>query len=634
MFDSVRNNKKLVQIFLLLITIPFALWGVDSYMSGGGAAGDLATVGKSKITQQQFQEALREQGERMRAATGGQFDAATMERPEVRQAVLENLINQRLLLVHAMESRVGVSNEQLAQAIASIPELQVDGQFSVERFEQIAAAQNLSKQGLEARLRQDMATRMTLLPVVEGKLVSRTGGNAFLAAALEEREISEMSLKPEAYLSKVQLSADAIKDFYESNKGRFEVPEQVRFEYVVLSQQAFEQKSQASDAEIKAWYDERQDRYKLPEERRASHILILADKNATPEVIQAAEAKAADLLAQVKKNPADFAKLAKQYSQDPGSASAGGDVGAVARGAMVKPFEDAVFALKEGQISDLVRTDYGFHVIRLTSVKPERVKPLAEVRTEIAAELKTQLAAKKYAEAADQFTNTVYEQADSLKPVVEQLGLQLQQGPWLAKGRQIPGLSEKMVAALFSDDAIKNKRNTEAIEVAPNTLMAARVLEHKPAALLPLEQVQSQIEAKLKRDEAAKLAAAEAEARLAKLNAGETAAASWSSTRTIARAGAQGISGPALKAVFGAKADKLPAYVSVASLDGSTTLYRISKVKPYLAADKDDAKAAALREQYEQMASEADFTAWLASLRERYKVEINHKALAAKASAE
>lgn len=634
MFDSVRNNKKLVQLFLLLITIPFALWGVDSYMSGAGAGGDLATVGKSKITQQQFQEALREQGERMRAATGGQFDAATMERPEVRQAVLENLINQRLLVVHAMESRVGVSNEQLAQAIASIPELQVDGQFSVERFEQIASTQGLSKQGLEARLRQDMATRMTLLPVVEGKLVSRTGGNAFLAAALEEREISEASLKPEAYLPKVQLAADAVKNFYENNKGRFEVPEQVRFEYVVLSQQAFEQKSQASEAEIKAWYDERQDRYKLPEERRASHILILADKDATPEAVKAAEAKAADLLAQVKKNPADFAKLAKQYSQDPGSASAGGDVGAVARGAMVKPFEDAVFALKEGQISDLVRTDYGFHVIRLSSIKPERIKPLAEVRTEIVTELKAQLAAKKYAEAADQFTNTVYEQADSLKPVVEQFNLPLQQGPWLAKGRQIPGLNEKMVAALFSDDAIKNKRNTEAIEIAPNTLMAARVLEHKPATLLPLEQVQSQIEAKLKRDEAAKLAAAEAEARLAKLNAGEAVAVSWNNNRSIARAGAQGISGPALKAVFGVKADKLPAYVSVASLDGSTTLYRISKVKPYVAADKDDAKAAALREQYEQMASEADFTAWLASLRERYKVEINKQALAAKPTVE
>jgi peptidyl-prolyl cis-trans isomerase D len=631
MFDSVRNNKRLVQIFLLLITIPFALWGVDSYMQSSGGA-ELATVGKTKITQQEFQQALREQGDRMRNSIGEQFDPATMDRPEVRMAVLENLINQRLLTVHAMESHIGVSNEQLAQAIASIPALQVDGQFSVERFESIAAAQGMSKQGLEARLRQDMATRMAVLPVAEGTLVSRAGGNAFLAAALEEREISEMTFKPEAYLAKATLATDAAKNFYESNKVRFEVPEQIRFEYVVLSQAELEQKTQVSDAEVKAWYESHQDRYTQAEERRASHILVLADKDAKPEVVKAAEDKANDLLAQVKKNPSDFAKLAKQNSQDPGSASAGGDVGVVARGAMVKPFEDSVFALKEGQISDLVRTDYGFHIIRLSSVKPARIKPLADVKAEIVAELKSQAAAKKYAEAAEQFTNTVYEQADSLKPVIEQFGLQAQQSPWLAKGRQVPGMNEKMQAALFSDDAIKNKRNTEAVEVAPNTLMAARVIEHKPAALLPLEQVQAQIETKLKRDEAAKLAAADAEARLAKLNAGDASAATWSNSRSIARAGAQGISGPALRAVFAVKADKLPAYASASSLDGTTTLFRISKVKLFEAGDKDDAKAAALRQQYEQLATEADFTAWLASLRERYKVVVNQKALAAKAA--
>jgi peptidyl-prolyl cis-trans isomerase D len=634
MFDSVRNNKRLVQIFLLLITIPFALWGVDSYMQSSGGADELATVGNTKITQQQFQQALREQGERMRNAMGPQFKPETMDRPEVRMAVLDTLINQRLLAVHAMESRIGVSNDQLAQTIANIPALQVDGKFSVERFEAIAAAQGLSKQGLEARLRQDLATRMVVLPVAEATLISRVGGNAWLAAALEERDISEMVLKPETYLPKVVLAPDAVKNFYESNKNRFEVPEQIRFEFVVLSQKEFEQKAQVSDAEVKVWYDSHQANYKQAEERRASHILILADKDAKPEVVKAAETKANDLLAQVKKNPADFAKLAKQNSQDPGSASAGGDVGVVARGAMVKPFEDSVFELKEGQISEVVRTDYGFHIIRLTSIKPERVKPLADVKAEIVAELKSQMAAKKYAEAADQFTNTIYEQSDSLKPVVEQFGLQPQQSPWLAKGRQVPGLNEKMVAALFSDDAIKNKRNTEAVEVAPNTLMAARVIEHKPAALLPLEQVQAQIETKLKRDEAAKLAAVDAEARLAKLNAGDANAATWSGSRSIARAGAQGISGPALRAVFEVKADKLPAYASSTALDGSATLYRISKVKSYAPSDKDDARAAALRQQYDQLATESDFTAWLASLRERYKVSINQKALATKPASE
>ncbi|HWU84877.1 MAG TPA: SurA N-terminal domain-containing protein, partial [Rhodocyclaceae bacterium] len=528
MFDSVRNNKRIVQIFLLLIILPFALWGVDSYMRGGGSSDAVATVADSKITPAQFEQALREQGERMRNAMGAQFKPETMERPEVRLAVLDNLINQRLLLVHAQKSRLGITDAQLAAAIASIPELQVDGKFSVKRFEEIAAAQGLSKQGLEARLRQDMAVRSEVLPVAAATLVARGSGNAFLSAALEQRDISEMSFKPEAYLGKVTLAADAVQKFYDDNKSRFEVPEQVRFEYVVLSQKAFEDKLQVSDVDIKAWYDSHPENYKQPEERRASHILIKADKDAKPEAVKAAEAKAADILAQVKKNPADFAKLAKQYSQDTGSAAAGGDVGVVSRGAMVKPFEDAVFALKEGQISDLVRTDYGFHIIRLTGLKPERVKPLAEVKAEIAEEIKAQTAAKKYAEAAENFNNVVYEQADSLKPAADQFGLQIQQGGWLARGRPAPGLDEKVVNALFSEDAIKNKRNIEAVEVAPNTLLSARVVESKPAALLPLEQVKAQIEAKLKRDEAAKLAAADAAARLEKLKAGDQNAATWS----------------------------------------------------------------------------------------------------------
>ena len=634
MFDSVRNNKRLVQVFLLLITLPFAFWGVESYMSDSGSADELATVGKTKITQQQFQQALREQGERMRTAMGDKFNQTTMERPEIRMAVLETLINQRVLAVHAMEARLSVSNEQLIAMISNIPALQEDGKFSVERFEQIAAAQGLSKVGLESRLRQDLATRMAVLPVAEAALVPRGSGNTMLAGALEEREVSELALKPEAYVAQAQLSADAAKTFYESNRSKFEEPERIRFEFVLLSQKDFEQKAQVSDEEIKAWYDSHQDSYRQAEERRASHILILAEKDAKDDVVKAAEAKARDLLAQVKKNPADFAKLAKQHSQDPGSAAQGGDVGVVARGAMIKPFEDSVFSLKQGEISDVVRTEYGFHIIRLSSLKPASVKPLAEVKAEIVVGLKAQNAAKKYAEAAENFTNMVYEQSDSLKPVVEQFSLKSQQSPWLAKGQQVPGLNEKIVAALFSDDAIKNKRNTEAIEIAPNTLIAARVTEHKPAEVIPFEQMQAEIEKRLKFDEAIKLAAKDAEARLAKLNAGEAVPATWGESRSIVRAGAQGISGLGLRAVFTANTDKLPAYASAPAQDGSTILYRISKVKPYVAGEKDDPRAAALRQQYAQLATEAEFAAWINTLRERYKVTINSKALLAKESKE
>ncbi len=227
------------------------------------------------------------------------------------------------------------------------------------------------------------------------------------------------------------------------------------------------------------------------EPRRASHILIRAAKDAAEAEVTAAKAKADQLLAQVRKSPDDFAKIAKENSQDPGSAEKGGDLDWFSRGAMVKDFEDVAFTLKEGQISDVVRSDFGFHIIRVTGVRPERVKPLDEVKADILAELKREAGVRKYAEAAEAFGNTVYEQADSLKPAAEKWKLELRQSQWLVKGGKLapPFDNQKLAAALFSDDGVKNKRNTEAVEVAPGTLVSARVLEHKPAALQPLEVV-------------------------------------------------------------------------------------------------------------------------------------------------
>lgn len=628
MFDTVRNNQKLVQVFLLVITIPFALWGVDAYVKNGGDAGAVATVGSSKITVEQFDKALNEQRDRMRANLGGQFNPAMLDAPEVRKALLENLINQRLLQLYAMESRLGVSNEQLAAFLTRIPDLQEDGKFSASRFEQLAAAQGLSKVGLEERIRQELALRAASSAVVEGGLQTKALSQQWLAAALEAREISPMVLRPEDFVGKVELGADAAKTFYEANLDKFKLPEQLRFEFVVLSQAAIAEATVIPEAEIKAWYDGHQDRYKSGEERKASHILILADKSASPDQVAAAESKAKEVLKQVRDKPADFAKLARQYSQDEMSAKQGGSLGVVSRGVMVKPFEDAVFALKDKEVSDVVRTDYGFHIIRLDNLKPGSQRPLAEVRAEIAAELKAQQAAKRYAEAAEGFMNIVYEQADSLSPAVEKYHLKLQQGPWIAKGRPVQGLSEKVISALFSDDAVKNKRNTEAVEIAPNTLMAARVVEFKPASTVPLDEVKVEIEKRLKRDEAAKLALKEAEQRLEKLKQGESVG-TWDVPKLIARAEAtkSGLGRDAMHAVFKLDPANMPAYTLAKQPDGSAVLFKVSKVVPMSSAQAESPQSNVLRQQYVQMMAEMDFAAWLQSLRERFKVSINSKML-------
>jgi peptidyl-prolyl cis-trans isomerase D len=548
----------------------------------------------------------------------------------MRRAALDTLINRRLLSDYAHRAHFVVSDQQLSQFIASVPSLQIDGKFSPERYDAVVAAQSLSKEAFEARLRQDLILQQAAGGLSGSSLAGKTASSLWQNALLEEREVASVELKPEQYVAQVKLAADAVKSYYDAHRKDFELPQQVRAEFVVLSQAALLGQINISDADIKAAYDAHPDRYKQEEQRRASHILILADKAAPEAKIAEAKAKAEALLAQVKKNPKDFAALAKSNSQDPGSAAKGGDLDWFGHDAMVKPFADAAFALKEGEISTVVRSDFGFHIIQLTGIRPGTSRALAEVRGEIEAELKQQAAAKKYAEAAETFTNTVYEQADSLKPAADKFSLEIQQSGWIAKGVSGNGLASnpKLLAALFSDDAVKNKRNTEAVEVAPNTLVSAHVIESKPATILAFDEVKASIEKKLTIEEARKLAIKDGEAKLAALRKGDAAQSSWGESRRIARLGAKDVPRASLDAIFKTPASPLPAFAGATGADGGYALYRITQVIPYSGTGNPLAKQ--LQDQYAQLIAGEEFAAWLGVLREKAGVEINQKALEAK----
>lgn len=630
MFDSVRNNKKVVQIILALIILPFAFWGVESYIGNMGTGKDVASVGDSKISLSEFQGAFREQQDRLRPMLGGR-DPALLESPELRSAVLENLIQRHLLDLQAKEMKLTVSNEQLASFIASVPQLQEDGKFSPQRYEALIAAQNKSKAQFEYEIRHDMTIQQAVAAVGNASLAGRTTADRWLAAQLEEREVSDVVLRSDAYLKQVKVTPEAIKAYYDANTPKFQVPEQLRAEYLVLSRDRLIEQVAVTDDEIKAWYDGHPERYRQAEERRASHILIAADSKGAADGMKAAEAKAAEVLAQLKKSPGDFAKLAKQYSQDPGSAGKGGDLEWFSRGAMVKSFEDAVFSLKEGQISDVVRSDFGLHIIKLTGVRPERVRPLAEVRSEIVGELKNQTAARKYAEIAESFSNTVYEQPDSLAPAAEKYKLSIQKSEWLRKDAAAAGPlgNAKLLAALFSDDAIKNKRNTEAVEVTPNVLVSARIVEYKPAAQQPLETVAPTIERLLTHEEAAKLAVKDGEQKLAKLNKGEKVDVTWSKPHAVIKGMAGELPPEASRAIFKADAAKLPAYSGAAGA-GGYALFRISQVKRYAPEAGEAPQVRAMRGEYARLIAEEELAGWIAALRAKYPVEINQAALESK----
>ncbi len=623
MFDAVRNNKRIVQVFLALITLPFAFFGVDSYMRNAGSGGDVASIGDMKITQQQFQQTLREQQDRLRTQLGDKFDPKMLENPEARKAILDDLINQRLLLVEARKKHMVASNEAIRQAISGIDTFKVDGKFSSERYEAALRAQGMSPAGFEAQLRQDLTLQQLAGAIGQSGLVARTVADRLLALQTEKRDVAEYRLSLDGYLGKVKLADDASKKFYDANAKQFETPEQAKADYVVLSMDAIAAQLAVTDAEIKSWYDSHKDRYVQPEERRASHILIASEKLGKDK----AKTKAEALLAEIRKTPTAFAELAKKNSDDPGSASKGGDLGYFGRGTMVKSFEDAAQSLKEGEISGVVESDFGFHIIKLTGIHAAKEKPLADVRSEIEAELKKSAGSRKFAEAAEAFSNMVYEQSDSLKPVADKFKLTIQHTDWL--GRQANPANgtmgnEKILAALFSDEAVKNKRNTEAVEIAPNTLVAARIAEYKPKALQPFDSVKSSIENLLKHKEAQVLASKDGEARLEALKKGDDKL-TWGSAKTVSRMDASQLPPTAAQSVFRMDTGKLPSYTGVELPGTGYALYKLIKVE---AGDKlDDARKLGMLKQLGNMAAQEDIQLYLAALRTRYKVEVNQAAL-------
>lgn len=628
MFDAVRNNKRIVQVFLALITLPFAFWGVDSYVRNASNDGAVAKIGDIKITTQQFQQQLRERQERFRAQMGQLYDPKMMDLPEVRQGILNEMIDQRVLMLEAQKNRVAASDEALRRAIASIPSFQEDGKFSAKNYEAIVRAQGMTPAGFEAQVRQDLTLQQIAGTVGRANVVSKSVADRILAIQAEKRDVQEYRFAPEAFVGQVKLEEDAARKFYDANPKQFEIPEQARAEFLVLSQETIGNQVTVSDAEIKSWYDSHKDRYQQAEERRASHILIKLDE--TDKDKAKIKAKAEEVLKEVQKNPAAFADLAKKNSQDPGSAQAGGDLGFFGKGAMVKPFEDAAFKLKEGEISGLVESDFGFHIIKVTAIRVPKEKTLAEVRPEIEAELKRGAASRKFAEAAEAFSNGVYEQADSLKPVADKFKLNIQQSGWLTRTpnpENGPLADEKILKSLFSEDSIKNKRNTEAVEIAPNTLVAARIAEYKPAARQPFESVKARVENMLKQQQAQILAKKAGEDRLAALLKGGDEKVSWSAVKTVSRLDSKLVPPVAVPAIFKVDAGKVPAYVGIELPGAGYSLYKVVKVEP---GKMDDERRRVIAGQLETLVAQEEMQAYIAALRSRYKVEIDKNLLEAK----
>jgi peptidyl-prolyl cis-trans isomerase D len=620
MFDFVRNHKIVLQIILGLIMLPFAFFGLDSYQRVFNSSSEVAEVAGTKITDQDFSKALRDQQERMSRALRG-IDPSLLDTPEMRGELLEGLITQRLLTVYGLRNNLIAGDEQLRQIIAAEPAFQENGKFSPAAYSAMLRAQNLTEQGFEGSLRQDLAMQQLLTGVAESGFVPATVARSLALIRGERREISEAVLAPEQFASQVKLAPEAIQAFYDANKQQFQIPEQIRAEYVTLSADAIAAQETVPAADVRKWYDDN-----------------MGAKSAERAV---AKKKADEVLAEVQKNPGSFADLAKKYSEDPGSKDKGGDLGFFGRGMMVKAFETAAWKLQPGQTSGLVESDFGFHIISLTAVKGDerqashilipspQVKEFEATRQEIERDLAKQRASKKYAESAEVFSNTAYEQAESLQPLADKFKLSIQKGDWITRqgqpGDKSPFGNGKLLASLFGDDALKNKRNTEAVEISPGLLVVARVLEHKPVVTRPLDDVRGEVVKLLTRKEALVIAQKAGAERLAALVKGDPAAVTWGAAKTVSRDAPLGLKPEALTAVFHADAAKLPAYSGLSLSDQGYAVYRVSKVIPLEKLEAEKEKG--LRQQLARLVSAQEYQAFVGGLRNNGKVQINKAAL-------
>ena len=511
MFDLVYKNKRIVQIILGLMTIPFAIWGIESYTRVSTGRDAVAKVNGIEITRRELDERMAGQIEQVRRAFGSQVDPSMFDTPEARRALLDGLIAQRLVMSEAGRRHLFMTKAAVIDAIAQAPEFQENGQFSEPRFTVYLASRNLTADRYVADLQTELPLARLASSVADAAIAPRTVVSRLLALEAQKREVSEVRIFGQQYLSQTGIDDAQIKAYYDANPAEFRSPERVRAEYVLLSADSLARQDPVTEAEVKAAYEQRASQFGVAESRSLSHILVKTKDEADK------------ILAEVRKTPARFADLAKKHSLDTGSAEKGGDLGVVSKEALDPKLAEAVFAMKQGELR-VAESQFGFHVLRVTAVQGGKARSLEEVRKELTAELSKQKGARKFAEAGEVFSNMVYEQSDSLKPAAEKFKLQVQTTGWIAKtARQELGALDnpKLLAALFSSDSLKGKRNTDAVQVAPGALVAARVIEHRLEEQIKYDEVKAAVGEMLRRRAAAALAQKDGEARLAELKKGK-----------------------------------------------------------------------------------------------------------------
>ncbi|NUY02193.1 SurA N-terminal domain-containing protein [Paraburkholderia youngii] len=630
MLDFFRNHQRLMMFMLILVILPgLGFVGIQGFRGFFDESANVASVNGHKITRVEYDDAMRQQIDRGRQMLGAQFDMKSFDTPERRRQMLDGMIEQRVLADETQRLHLTASDEAVRRALLSDPVISSlknpDGSIDLERYKQLLAMQGMTPDQYDERMRYNLAMQQLPASIAASAFTSKTLAQHLTELAQQQREVQGIAFHPHDYEAKIQPTDAQLQTYYDAHRNDFATPATATIQYLVMSPATLGASVQPSDADLKKYYDDNIAHFRTEGEVRASHILIAAPKDASAADKAKAKQKAEELLAQLKAHPDQFAQIAQQSSQDPGSASKGGDLGYFGRGMIAggQAFDDAVFALKKDEISGIVQTDFGFHIIKVTDVKPAVTKSFDEVKDQITRELKTQLASKAFTDGSEAFTSLVYEKAKSLQPAADKFKLQIQTAtvtpqPDAKLPPDSPLNNPKFLAAVFANDSVSAHNNTQAIDVGNNTLIAARVTDYKPAAVPAFDAVKDAVRQKVIAEQANEAAHKDGAAKLAEFEKSK-ATAGFSSPLKVSRNDAQGVPPAALSAIYKVDAQKLPAYVGVDLGDDGYAVYRVNQIVPPAATDAQHLAVA--QQQIAQVDAQSQAEAYLKALRERSKVQ-------------
>jgi len=624
MLTTIREKTQgIIATFIIaLIAIPFALWGINSYFEGGSRL-DVASIDGEKISEQAYRSTLE--------SFRRKLDPSIADSPDVKRLVIDGLVEQTLLLRDAEERGLRLSNERLARTIRELPYFQNAGRFDPTLYESLLRREGIGVHEFESRRRGEVVTAQIQSSFVESGIVTAAEIDQLVRLLQQQREVAYVTIGAERFQATTNVSAEEIQQYYNAHPELFRTQEQVRIEYVRLSAPELLSDYQPTDEELRRAYAEDPSKNQRPETRRAAHILITLAPGAAEDEVNQARAKI-EAIEKEARAGADFAKLARTHSQDTDSAAKGGDLGALRSGVLPRALEQAVFALKPGELTAPVRSEYGYHLAKLTAYTPAVQRPFEEMKPRLAKQLRQRKGEERFYEASERFRNLVYEQADSLAPAAEALGLKVETSDWFGRsGGTGIAAQPRVLEAAFSPDVLEQKRNSDAIEVGGDTLVSVRIAAHRPAEAKPLSQVSAQIERTLRQEAGEKTARDLGEKLVQELNAGQSLAATASKhglgvqgPKTVLRDQPQGFDRGVVEAVFRAPRPE-EGRATFGGVDLGSRGYAVYALTRVTDADPGKVDAATRDKASKLLAAQRGngyYTAYRASLRQKADIKV------------